>query len=135
MVERVRNVIITLDRKRLSSTSGFLSENAATKKSKNSAETNKRDVLVRRYPTGIQLTEDSASTKSHLAGMCKELAKGKPRDYILLPLMKSTYPSCRLFILNDATSVQHILKEYPALQRQAVVRIGAACSFYDNYRY
>lgn len=121
MVERVRNVI-KRDRKRMPSSGGSLSE--STKRNKLSPEARKRDSLLRRYPTGAQLTEDAASTESHLSAIVTELAKAKPRDSVLLPLMRSTYPSRRLFILNDATSAKHILNEYPALQRQAVVRIG-----------
>ena len=121
MVERVRNVI-KRDRKRMPSSGGSLSE--ITKRSKLSPEARKKDSLLRRYPTGAQLTEDTASTESHLSAISTELVKAKPRDSVLLPLMKSTYPSCRLFILNDATSAKHILIEYPALQRQVVVRIG-----------
>jgi hypothetical protein len=121
MVERVRNVI-KRDRKRMPSSAGSLSE--STKRSKLSPEARKKDSLLRRYPAGAQFTEDSASTESHLSAISIELAKAKPRDSVLLPLMKSTYPSRRLFVLNDATSAKHILDEYPALQRQAVVRSG-----------
>ena len=88
--------------------------------SKLSPEARKKDSLLRRYPNGAQLTEGSASTESHLSAISTELAKEKPQDSIL-PLMKSTYPSRRMFVLNDATSAKHILDEYPALQRQAVV--------------
>ncbi len=124
MVERVRNVI-KRDRKRMPSSAGSPSED--TKRSKLSPETRKKDSLMRRYPTGLQFNEDAASTKSHLSAVSIELAKAKPRDSVLLPLMKSTYPSRRLFVLNDATSARHILDEYPALQRQAVVRKLCAC--------
>ena len=92
-----------------------------TKRSKLSPEARKKDSLLRRYPTGAQFTEDTSSTESHLSAIATELAKGKPRDSVLLPLMKSTYPSHRMFILNDATSARHILDDYPALQRHAVV--------------
>ena len=91
------------------------------KRSKLSPEARKKDSLLRRYPTGAQFTEDTSSTESHLSAIATELAKGKPRDSVLLPLMKSTYPSHRMFILNDATSARHILDDYPALQRHAVV--------------
>ena len=130
MVERVRNVI-KRDRKRMPSSANSVSEN--TKRSKLSPQARKRDLLLRRYPTGAQLTEDAASTESHVSAMSMELSKTKPRDSVLLPLMKSTYPSRRLFILNDATSAKHILDDYPALQRQAVVRNGAVlCLISDS---
>ena len=106
MVERVWNVI-KHDCKRMPSSGGSLSE--GTKRSKLSPEAREKDSLLRRYPTGAQLTEDTASTESHLSAISTELAKAKPWDFVLLPLVKSTYPSCRLFILNDATSTKHIL--------------------------
>ena len=129
MVERVRNVI-KRDHKRMPSCGGWLSE--GSKRSKLASNARKKDSLLRRYPTGAQLTEDTASTESHLAAISSELAKAKPRDSILLPLMRSTYPSRRLFILNDATCAKHVLDDYPALQRQAVVRIKTACSVRDK---
>ena len=49
------------------------------------------------------------------------MRKAKPRDNLLLPLMKSTYPDCRIFIQNDATPVTEILDSYPALRRPAIV--------------
>lgn len=91
MVERVRNVI-KHDRKRMPSSASSPSE--ATKRSKLSPEARKKDSLLRRYPTRAQFTEDASSIESHLSS---ELEKGKPRDSVLLPLMKSTYPSRRLF--------------------------------------
>jgi hypothetical protein len=96
----------------------------STKRSRLSPDGRKRDLLLRRYPTGAQLTEDTASIESHLSAISTELMKAKPRDSVLLPLMKSMYPSRRLFILNDAGSAKNVLDEYPALQHQAVVSIG-----------
>lgn len=94
MVERVRNVI-KHDRKRMPSSASSPSE--ATKRSKLSPEARKKDSLLRRYPTRAQFTEDASSIESHLSAITSELEKGKPRDSVLLPLMKSTYPSRRLF--------------------------------------
>ena len=124
MVERVRNVI-KRDRKRMPSSASSPYE--ATKRSKLSPEARKKDWLLRRYPTGAQFTEDASSTESHLSAISSELEKGKPRDSVLLPLMKSTYPSGRPFVLNVATSGKHILNEYPALRRQVAVRNGMFC--------
>ena len=53
--------------------------------------------------------------------MNAELAESKPRDTVLLPLMKSTYHNRRNFILNEATSVASILSKYPALSSTAAV--------------
>ena len=49
------------------------------------------------------------------------MRKAKPRDSLLLPLMKSTYHDRRIFIQNDAATVSEILDSYPALRRPAVV--------------
>ena len=48
--------------------------------------------------------------------MGNELSKAKPRDAVLLPLMKSTYPSRRIFVLNEAVCARQILDIYPALK-------------------
>ena len=112
---------------------GSLSE--STKRSRLSPIAKKKESLLRRYPSGAQLTDDTASTESHLSAISTELEKAKPRDSVLHPLMKSTYPSRRLFVLNDATSAKHILDEYPALQRQAVVRIGTVLCVISNCLY
>ena len=72
MVERVRNVI-KRDRKRMPSSGGSPSE--GTKRSKLSPEAMKKDSLLRRYPTGVQLMEDAASTQSHLSAISTELVK------------------------------------------------------------
>lgn len=59
-----------------------------------------------------------------------ELAKAKPRDSVLLPLMRSTYGERRMFILNEATSVQSILEKYCALSRPAIVSAVARKQMY-----
>ena len=51
-----------------------------------------------------------------------ELKKPKPRDSILLPLIKSTYQTRRLFILHEARDVQNIFEKWPSLKCQALVR-------------
>lgn len=54
---------------------------------------------------------------------------------IMLYLTIDPLASHRLFVLNDATSAKHILDEYPALQHQAVVRIGTVLSVLNNWLY
>lgn len=95
------------------SSGGSISE--STKRSKLSPEARKKDSLLRRYPTGAQFTEDTASTESHFSAISTELAKAKPQDSVLLPLMKFTYPSRQLFILNKATSAQLFQRYDPSL--------------------
>ena len=52
----------------------------------------------------------------------------KPRDAVLLPLMKMIYGDRRMFVMNDATSVMEILSCYPALKRPSVVSVLMYCS-------
>ena len=47
--------------------------------------------------------------------------KTKPRDSVLLPLMKSTYHTRRLYIRDGANSARDILEKYKALSRPAMV--------------
>ncbi len=59
-----------------------------TKKNKISPEAKKKIHCYEGipYPTGAQFKEDASSAKSHSA-VSTELAKAKPRDSVLLPLM------------------------------------------------
>lgn len=119
MVERVRNVI-KHDRKKgvkrpLEETN--TSDQPAKRKPKSSE-------LLRRYPLSSTtspstLISDPESLAKHEAAMKTELSKSKPRDTVLLPLMKSTYHSRRIFILNEATSVASILAKYPVFSCSA----------------
>lgn len=117
MVERVRNVI-KRDRKRSSS----INEGSQEKRTKMSTEQKSREALQKRYPTGTNVSEDPSSTQSHLSAISTEMSKAKPRDSVLLPLMRSTYPSRRLFVLNEAVCARQLMEMYPALKRPAVVR-------------
>ena len=76
-----------------------------------------------RYPVRVQetATEDPRCITEHNKAILEEMKKQKPRDTVLLPLMKNTFQDRRMFIQNDATSVAEILQIYPALMRQAVV--------------
>ena len=78
--------------------------------------------IMRRYPVNDNVDiEDPETTSEHKRAIGNELAKAKPRDSVLLPLMKSTYGERRMFILSDEISVQDILNEYPALSRSSIV--------------
>ena len=65
--------------------------------------------------------EDTESIAQHKKAMSEEMAKVKPRESIVLPLMKMSYQNRWDFICNEAKSVQEILGEYPALRRLAIV--------------
>ena len=65
--------------------------------------------------------DDPKSVSEHIKAMTEEMAKSKPRDHVLLSLMKSTFRSRRVYIQNDAKSVKETLEIYPALGRLAMV--------------
>ncbi len=117
MITRVRNVV-KRDKIR--------SPNAATElpnaKRKASKVTKGKELLLRRYPVGIEVsTEDHESLEVHKKALSDELAKAKPRDSVLLPLFKAIYYERRMFIQSEATSVKQIIEKYPALTRRAIV--------------
>ena len=119
MVERVRNVI-KHDRKK-----GVKRPLEETNTSDQPAKWKpKSSELLRRYPLSSTTSpstsiSDPESLAKHEAAMKTELSKSKPRDTVLLPLMKSTYHSRRIFILNEATSVASILAKYPVFSCSA----------------
>jgi hypothetical protein len=86
---------------------------------------NKTDML-KCYPfvasnSQSSLCEDSASISSHLKAIDEEMKKAKPRDQLLLPLMKSTFTVRRDFVQNQANNVKEILEKYTALNHPAVI--------------
>ena len=116
MVERVRNVIKT-DRKR--GKRPLEDETVPFQKRRPKA-----CELLRRYPvsaTTIPVVEDASDIDQHENAIKEEMKKKKPRDTVLLPLMKSTYHRRRMFVLNEAVSVSAILEKYPVLSHQTVV--------------
>ena len=76
-----------------------------------------------RYPVRVQdsISEDPCSVTEHNKALHEEMKKAKPRDTVMLPLMKNTYRDSRTFIQNDASTVAKILEHYPALARPEVV--------------
>ena len=65
--------------------------------------------------------DNAKSRQRHVKAFEMELSKAELQDTVLLPLMKSIYCTRRLFVLNDANSVNSILDEYPALSHLAIV--------------
>ena len=91
---------------------------------KKSREATVKNDLLRRYPTRLNegtSSEDPASIAEHLKGIISEMAKEKPRDSVLLPLMRTLFSSRRSYIEHDAEDVSNILEVYPALRRPSVV--------------
>ena len=117
MVERVRNVIKRDSKK----TKQEISALPEPKRRAKAIE------LLRRYPVvDASLNserEDEDTMERHKKAISSELMKAKPRDAVLLPLMKSTYGDRWIFVMNEATLVAAILARHPALARPAVVSI------------
>ena len=66
---------------------------------------------------------DPATAERHMKGIADELAKSRPRDTLLLQLLRTTFGERRMYVMNDATCVADVLKEHPALSRTAVVSL------------
>ena len=112
MIERIRNVnkadkkkSITLDE-----------EQAETPKHKRKLI----DDLSRTYPVTTG-NSHSSTIDQHLKAITEEMTRAKPRERLLLPLMKSTFPVRWCFIKNEAESVQQILEIYPCLKFPIIV--------------
>lgn len=74
--------------------------------------------ILKHYPQIDAVLDDAQSLSKAIE---TELLKVKPRDTVLIPLMKSTYAERRSYILEFAISVQDILKRYPALGCSTIV--------------
>ena len=85
----------------------------------------RKDDILARYPVtpNDSSTEDRETIERFKNGIAKELMKSKPRDSILLPLMKSTFNERRMYILGEPVSLANMLDLYPALKRPAIVSI------------
>ena len=131
MVVRIQNVI-KADRRKARQSGG---DPCTSPKKRQKKGLDKQD-LIRRYPVSSlssSLLVDAASTERHKKAIDDEMAKTKPREAVLLPLMKTIYGDRRMFIMNDATSVVEILSCYPALKYLSVV--GALilwCALFRN---
>ena len=115
MVERVRNVLKS-DKKK-GKRPLDVTEPAEPKRKKAD------DAILRRYPISSSSTnhsQDGESLEQHKKAIRVELAKAKPRDTVLLPLLKLTYDERRMYILNGNT-VKEVLEEYPTLSNPAIV--------------
>ena len=81
--------------------------------------------LMRRYPPRVHdQVEDTETLKQHLTALDNELKKLKPREIVVLPLMRDTYSPRRDMITSDSCSgVDEILKIYPALHLPSAVSV------------
>lgn len=83
-----------------------------------------KQALMKRYPVRVQddREEDAESTQQHISHMISEMSKSKPREHVVLPLLKSTYSRRRDFVSSsDTADVKAILEEYPALHFPSAV--------------
>ena len=107
MLERIRNIIES-GKKKFKATDD--SEEIPTPKRGHKV---KADDLSRRYPVVMspaQSAADDETLQQHHKAIEEELTKPKPRDRVLLPLMKSTFATRWLFVKNDARNVKDILE-------------------------
>ena len=79
--------------------------------------------MIQRVRNVIKTYNKKAVREDDDAPQNKRKKKTKPRDQLLLPLMKSTFTIRRDYVQNEANSVKDILEKYPALNRPAVVNI------------
>ena len=89
----------------------------------------KEDLLLRRYPSTDELhgQVDEETAAQHCKLMNTEAGKTKPRNQIILPLMKVTYVTRSLYIRTEASSVKEILGTYAALKLPSVVSMHIFC--------
>ena len=68
--------------------------------------------------------DDQRSVDEHTRAMITEMNKARPRDHVLLPLLKSTYDSRRMYVeFDDDADVCSTLEAYPAMCRPAAVSL------------
>lgn len=76
-----------------------------------------------RYPnTRLNENVSPEEERSATDALRREMSLNRPRKDIYLPLMRTTFPLRRHYIMHHASSVGDILQEYPALMESKVVR-------------
>ena len=119
MLERIR-ILIKANRKK-SKSSDEHQVLSTPKRSKGTVDT-----LLRRYPVKAYSTdgaEDKETLDQHFMAISEEMKKARPRDRILLPLMKSTFSTRWLFVTKDAASAKELLEKYPCLKLPIIVSV------------
>lgn len=82
--------------------------------------------LFRRYPAQQSSgpLDDPRSINELCKAMATEMEKARPRDQVLLPLLKSMYGSRRMYVeFDDEADVRSSLQAYPAMCRPAAVSL------------
>ena len=120
MLERIRN-LIKADRKKSKGSPDEHQVLPAPKRNKGTVDT-----LLRRYPVKSYHSdgsEDKETLDQHFMAISEEMKKAKPRDRIILPLMKTTFSTRWLFVTKDAASAKELLEKYPCLKLPIVVSV------------
>ncbi len=91
-------------------------------KEKRTKKYSTESTLLRRYPAKQHTLTDADTVQQHIAAMNSEIAKKKPREIVVLPLLKQTYSSRRDFVTSpERSSVKEILEIYPGLKLPSAV--------------
>ena len=77
------------------------------------------------YPIVTDINSDEVAYQRDYDAIIKEMEREKPRTSALIPLMKSTFPRRRQYVLSDASdlSVREILRKWPCLRYPSVVSL------------
>lgn len=67
--------------------------------------------LMKRYPPRLHndTREDNETTAQHLAAMVSEMGKKKPREIVLLPLLRRTYSARRDFMRTSSLQLRGVV--------------------------
>ena len=78
--------------------------------------------LSDRYPA-LNVNDDISpeEEKETFDALSEEMRSAKPRREVFLPLMRKTFVMRRHYILHNAASVRHIIRDYPALKEASAV--------------
>jgi hypothetical protein len=77
------------------------------------------------YPIVTDINSDEVAYQRDYDAIIKEMEREKPRTSALIPLMKSTFPRRRQYVLSDVSdlSVREILRKWPCLRYPSVVSL------------
>lgn len=100
MIERLRNVTKADKKKGKRPLEDGASPEATPKRKKGNP-------ILRRYPiipNNITRAENSETLQQHYKAITAELKKSKPRDTVLLPLLRLTYDQRRMYVLDGTNT-------------------------------
>ena len=128
MLERIRN-LIKVDRKKSKGSPDQQQQQPSAKRTKNSI-----DKLQRRYPmTSGSDMADPETLEQNYQAIEEEMKKLRPRDRVLLPLMKATFPERWLFVRKEATCVKEITDKFSCFKFPAIVSVCCYICWYRTW--